>query len=214
MLRRGADAFEDRDALQLLLDEHARDARDTDAAEHEDHQAHEAQVVLGAREIFPEIVLGAAKRAHGDESVLERVLQALAERFHARLVHLEHHLVVRAAAEPEKPGARERVAIDQHARAEAEAAAPPARLAVEHAADQERRSADDEGVADGDAKLREQFGPHQDTVLFEQGVSIFPAVLQPHLAVQRERRVHAAQLHHPRDGLPFIRGPRHGRRIH
>ena len=49
-LARGApDALQDGDAADLLLHEHPRDARDADAAEDEDHQAHEAQVVLGAR---------------------------------------------------------------------------------------------------------------------------------------------------------------------
>ena len=46
--RRRADALQDRDALDLLPHEHARDAPHADAAEHEDHEADQAQVVLGA----------------------------------------------------------------------------------------------------------------------------------------------------------------------
>ena len=37
----------------------------------------------------------------------------------------------------------------------------------------------------------------------EQGVAVALAVAQPHLAVQRERGLDAANLHHPRDRLPL-----------
>ena len=49
LARRRAHALEDRDAADLLADEHARDAPHADAAEHEDDEADQAQVVLGAR---------------------------------------------------------------------------------------------------------------------------------------------------------------------
>ena len=48
-----ADALQDRDAPDLLLHEHARDARHADAAENHDHQADEAQVVSARAKSSP-----------------------------------------------------------------------------------------------------------------------------------------------------------------
>ena len=52
------EAFEHGDAADLLQDEHARDARYRDAAEDDDHQADEAQVVLRPIEVAADLVVG------------------------------------------------------------------------------------------------------------------------------------------------------------
>ena len=52
------DALEHGDALDLLLDEDAGHAGDANAAEDDDDQADEAQVVLRAREVLADVVLG------------------------------------------------------------------------------------------------------------------------------------------------------------
>ncbi len=44
--------------LDLLLHEHPGDARHADPAENHDHQADQAQIVLGAAEVFAEIAFG------------------------------------------------------------------------------------------------------------------------------------------------------------
>ena len=54
---RAADTFHDRDALDLLPHEHARHARHGDAAEHDDDEADEAQIVFGALEVFADLLL-------------------------------------------------------------------------------------------------------------------------------------------------------------
>ncbi len=56
--RRGAEALQDRDAADLLPDEHARDARHADAAEDDDDQADQAQVVLRPGQVLAHLVLG------------------------------------------------------------------------------------------------------------------------------------------------------------
>ena len=77
--RAAADALEDGDAPDLLLNEHARHARDADAAQNEDDQSHEAEIVLGAREVLihPSFVLPV--RADADEIVDERFRQLAGE---------------------------------------------------------------------------------------------------------------------------------------
>ena len=59
----GADAFQHGDALQLLIDEYPRHAGHADAAEHDDHQPDETEIVLGALQILADLVLGRAERA-------------------------------------------------------------------------------------------------------------------------------------------------------
>ena len=50
-----AEAFQHGDAAHLLQDEDARDARHRDAAEDDDDQADQAQVVLGAIEVAADL---------------------------------------------------------------------------------------------------------------------------------------------------------------
>ena len=110
----GADALQDRDALDLLLDEDARDARDADAAEDDDDEPDETQVVLRSGQLLAEIVLGAPERPDVDESVAKRVAQRPPERLDARLVNAQHHLVVGAAAE-RRAGRHPRAPVDRSA---------------------------------------------------------------------------------------------------
>ncbi len=71
-----ADALQHRDAADLLEDEHARHARHRDAAEDDDHQADQAQIVLRPVEVSADLVVGRAERARVDELVLEVVRAA------------------------------------------------------------------------------------------------------------------------------------------
>ena len=51
----------------FCCDEDARDARHADAAENDDDEADEAQVVLGALEVLADLVVGRPVRAGVDE---------------------------------------------------------------------------------------------------------------------------------------------------
>ena len=77
--RRGANAFQDGDALHLLLDEDARHARHADTAENQHDQTDQAQVVLGALEIFADVVLDLPVAADAHELVGEVVRQRLGD---------------------------------------------------------------------------------------------------------------------------------------
>ena len=72
---RRPDALEDRDAPDLLLDEHARDAPDADPAEHDDHETDEAQVILRPRHVFADVVFCRSVRPRVDEPVAELAAQ-------------------------------------------------------------------------------------------------------------------------------------------
>ena len=67
----GAQALQDGDAANLLKNEDAGDARDGDAAEDDDDQADEAQVVLGAIEVAADLILVRAVRPHVGELVAQ-----------------------------------------------------------------------------------------------------------------------------------------------
>ncbi len=101
-----AKALQDRDATYLLQDEHTRHARDRDPAENDDDQADQAQVVLGAIEVAPDLVLGRSERSGVDEVVLEVLAQRLDQRIDPGLGHLDQHGAAGAAAEPEQAGRR------------------------------------------------------------------------------------------------------------
>ncbi len=60
---RGAEALEDGDAAHLLPDEDPRHAPDADAAEHDDDEADQAEVVLGPLEVLADLILGGSVRA-------------------------------------------------------------------------------------------------------------------------------------------------------
>ena len=183
MTAAGAHALQDRDALDLLFDEDARDARDADAAEDDDNEPDETQVVLRSGQLLAEIVLGAPERPDIDESVAKRVAQRPPERLDTRLVNAEHHLVVGAAAERQQTGIQECLSIDQHSRAETEPSGPPSRLAVENAANREAAVADHELVADRDVELGQQLGPNQRATASQQSVRVGLPVAQADHAI-------------------------------
>ena len=98
-----AEALEDRDAPDLLPDEDARHAPHADAAEHDDDEADEAQVVLGAnrgrRRCRPRVrVRARRRRTRSRNSSRSRVVK----RLDAVLAHPEQPLIARAAAEAEQ----------------------------------------------------------------------------------------------------------------
>ena len=80
-LRRGrADALQDRDALDLLPHEDARHAPHADAAEHDDDEADEAQVVLGAKRDPRRCRLRATVGAGRDEVAAQLLAQTAGQR--------------------------------------------------------------------------------------------------------------------------------------
>ena len=208
-----ADALQHRDAAHLLQDEHAGDARHRDAAEDHDDQADEAQVVLGALEIAADLIFGRPVGPGVDELVAQLAAEGGDERL--ELVFRRHHVhpPVGAAAEAEQPGRRQVGVVDQHARAEAEAADPPPRLALERGANRERRLADRDLVAHLHAERRQQLRPHDDAVVLQQRVRVRLPVDQDDGAVQRKVRLHGAQLGHLRHRLRRIGRPHHRRRL-
>ena len=209
---RRADALQDRDALDLLADEHACHAPDADAAEHEDHEADETQIVLRAQEVLADLILGRAERARVDETRAEVAAHVLDELGDPGLLHFQEDLVVGAAAERQQPGPLEVVEIDQHARAEAEGADAPSRFLRDDAADGERLAADEDRVADRQAELREELGPDQRAAIGQLRVRELAAVVEDDLAVERKAGLHAAQLHHARDRRsPAVGRPHHRR---
>ena len=64
---RAPDALHHRNALDLLPDEHARDARHGDAAEHDDDEADEAEIIFRALEVFADLLLAIPIRTHAHE---------------------------------------------------------------------------------------------------------------------------------------------------
>ena len=73
------------------------------------------------------------------------------------------------------------------------------RLLLDDAADRERAAADQEAVADPDAKLRQKLGANQGAEVPHQIVGVRRAALQDDAAVERKAGLDAAQLDHPRD---------------
>ena len=73
---RRAKALEDRDALDLLAHEDAGHAPHADAAEHDDHEADEAQVVLGADEVVADVVFEQRVRSRRHEVAAQLVAAA------------------------------------------------------------------------------------------------------------------------------------------
>ena len=115
-LRRRAEALQDRDALDLLANEDARDAPHADAAKHEHDEPDQAQVVFRAREVLADVVFDGPVGRRPGEQWRDVGAQRLFQRLDARLVNLEQVPVVRAAPEREQPGALE-IRRDRRARA-------------------------------------------------------------------------------------------------
>ena len=153
-----------------MLDEHARDARDGDAAQNHDDQADEAEIIFRPIEIASHFVVGRAVRARSDELVFEILRQPGHKRLDAVVRHAHEEHATRAATEAQKAGRPQVVVIDEDAGAEAELTDAADRLARDDAANRERRHADRKAVADLDAKRRQQLGTDERAVMFENRV--------------------------------------------
>ena len=158
---RAAKALQDGDTAHLLLDEHPRHARDADAAEDQDDQPHQAQVVLGTCEVLADAVRILPVATRPDEPVRQRLRERRADFTHSRLGRPQQQLVVGAAAEREEPGRLKVRVIHQDARTEAEPAQAAAGFGGDDAANLEGLRANEDAIADAQIQLREQFGAHQ-----------------------------------------------------
>ena len=76
----GAEAFEDSDSLSLLFDEGTCDVPHADAAEHEDKQAGQRQIILGPGKVLAEVLLLLAIRVDLDRRARERIAKLFDER--------------------------------------------------------------------------------------------------------------------------------------
>jgi hypothetical protein len=182
-----ADALQDRDALDLLLHEHAGDAPHADAPEHDHDEADQAEVILRAQQVLADVVLGRSVRARLHETVAEVAADLAGQAFDLALPDAQQDLVAGAAAEGEQLACAQVVVIDQDPRAEAEGADPPPGLLGDDAADREGLPADDQPAPHGGAELRQQLGPDQRAAAAQQRVRIGPPVLEHHAAVERKR---------------------------
>ena len=96
---RATDALHDRDALDLLPHEHARHARHRDAAEHDNHETDQAEIIFGALEVFADLFLTISKGAHTYELRPQLGLQIVCERVDLSIGNAQQHLARDAAAE-------------------------------------------------------------------------------------------------------------------
>ncbi len=101
LTRPAAEALQDGDAAELLLHEHARDARHANAAEDHDDEADQTEIVFGAFEVFADIVFGRLVRADAREPLPKSrsARSSVDQPIERRIRHLDQPLVRRAAAE-------------------------------------------------------------------------------------------------------------------
>ncbi len=189
---RRTDAFQDRNAADLLPDEHARDAPHADAAEHDDHEPDEAEEVLRALQALADPVFRRPIRARRDEPILEALPHIVGEPLDALLAHLQQQLVIRAAAEGQQTRLLQIGEVDEHPRTKAEAADAAAGFLVDHAANRERPAAHHDSIANLHAELREQLRPHERAVVFDERMRVLLPVLQHERAIERVGRFDAA----------------------
>ena len=208
-----ADALQDRDAANLLEDEHTGYARHRDAAEDHDHQPDETQIILGAIEIAADLILGRSKRAGVDEFFSEVGAKIPDQRLRLFRGHFDEDDSACAAAVAQETGRRQIGGVDQHARAEAELAGAAARLARDDTADRERRESDRDPIMFADAERREQFRPHEHTVILHERMRVRLPAAQLDRSVERKRRLDCAQFHHLRHLARPIRRPHHRRHL-
>ena len=210
-----AEALEHGNAANLLLDEHAHDARHGDAAEDDDDQADEAQVVLGAVEVAPDLVVARLVRAHVQVLLLisEVPPDPAGQRIHAIVGHPHEDAPPGPTAKTEQLGRRDVVVVDQDARAKAEAADVAARFARDHAVDPERGLPDDDRIAEADAERRQQLRTHERAVMLKQRVRIGRIAGELDVAVKRKALLDRLELDHPRHRFRRIRRPDHRRRL-
>ena len=209
---RGAHAFQNRHAFDLLAHEDTRHAPHADAAENHHDEPDEAQVVLRAHEVFTNVVFGGLVGAGVHEIVLEIAAQVPHERVYRIVADAEHDLIAGAAAEGQQSGRAQIVVVDQHACAEAEGTDTPAGLLCDHAANGEALPADDDVVPDTHAELNEKIGPDERAAILKEVVLVGHVIRQDHLAIHRKPALDALQLHHLGHGArrrPHHRGGLH-----
>ena len=197
----------------LCCHEYPDDAPDAHAAQHDDDEADETQVVLRPSEFAPDLVLGGLVAAHSDERVFEGLSQVPRQPRDAALWQLQQQSMGRAAAEAEQRGRLKVFEVDEHARPEAERSSPAARLGRDDAPDREAGVADNHLVADGDIELREQLGPDQQAPPLQQRMRVRLATAELEHAVKRVGWFDTDQLDQPRDRLSLVGRPDHGQRF-
>jgi hypothetical protein len=205
------DAFENGNAADFLQDEHPGDARHRDAAQDDDDEPHQAQVILGAIEIAADLVLARAVRPRVDE-VLAQVTPERGHQVRDPTVrHANEHQSLGTAAKRQQTRRRQVGIVNVDPRAEAESAGSAARLSRDDATDGEHRLADGNLIAHLELKRGKQLRTHQRTVLLQQRMRVGLAALQQDRAVEGIRGLDGAQLRHlgnarRRVGRPHIVG--------
>ena len=139
---RGAETLQHGDAPDLLQHEDTGDARHRDAAEDDDDQADEAEVVLRPIEIPPDRIVGRTVRTRVDVVLAEVVVERLDQVVEALVGDARQHHTAGATAERQQAGCRHVVEIDEDARPECEAAQVATRFVGDDAANDERRRPD------------------------------------------------------------------------
>ena len=206
---RGPEALQDGGAAEPLLHEYPGHAPDADAAQDDDDEADEAEIVLRPREVALDAVLRPPVGADADKRLPQVFPQGPHERLDGLFRHPQQKLPVRAAREPEQAGFLQRIVRHQHAGTEAEAPELASRLGHDGISNRERLVADQYLVADRDAELRQQLPSHQSAPVSQQHWRVRGAALQREPPVEGKRRLHAAHLDHLRAGPGAGRQPRH-----
>src|SRR5207245_4768615 len=97
-----ADAVQDGDAAKFLQDEHARDARHGDAAENDDDEADQTQIVLSPIEVAADLVLIRSVRSRACELPSKIRAECLDQLVDALVRHLDQKLAAGAASHAEQ----------------------------------------------------------------------------------------------------------------
>src|SRR4029079_9370302 len=118
------DAFENRDAANLLPHENAGDTPHPDAAQDDDDKADQGEEIFGALEAFTNLILGRSIRPCGNKAIAEAVADLAGESIDDVLPHLEQQLVGGTAAERQESRLLQIGKIDEHSRTEREPAHP------------------------------------------------------------------------------------------
>src|SRR5690606_14212487 len=91
---------------------------------------------------------------------------------------LDERAIERTAAEAKQTRVAQRLEVDEHARPERKRADAPPRLANDDIANREGLAADQNALADLDAKLQQQIALHDHTMVGEQRVRVWPSTLE------------------------------------
>ena len=138
------------------------------AAEQDDHEANEAEVIFGPLKVFAYLFLTISIRADANELRAKLGLQLGGQVIDFAFRHAQQHLAHHAAAEREQTGLRQVLVIDEHSRTETERAQRASRLRRNHAANRELRSSNDDLITNGQSELREKLRADERTVVDEE----------------------------------------------